>query len=408
MPDLTSHDTPDNELMALLPHATSGTRRPTLATVPATGETQVEAFTLEDPLSPGEDLPLEVPSYTDLVEKLISEMSNAGLLLPDVRGLAERLVSAVLAGHVVLQGPPGTGKTTIARILADVFGCTSDLETATADWSTFDIIGGFVPASDSNGREVLRPWLGHVTRAAEECSRLVRASLEDDSTPQAHWLIIDEFSRAEMDKAIGPLYSALGNTSERSVHLWFMPGARSHVLLPRRFRLIGTMNDVDASFVYGFSKGLGRRFEFVEVGVPAENQIADEFTAAQAAAAAWTCNEYPGLASDDPRILSSKLEADASYMAECAKLRELFVFLRAKPVSCQLGTAQLIDVLKGVMVTSPRDVRSFDNSISGRLVPQLSTIARSDQTAVVESLRNWGWIHAAVTAERMFGSHRSI
>ena len=109
--------------------------------------------------------------------------------------------------------------------MAEAFGCTVKMETATADWSSYDVIGGLRPKILGVGdmaTEVLTPWLGHVTRAAVQCADVI-ARHEDNPTTephQAHWLIIDEFSRAEIDKAIGGLYTALGG-SEQKIQLWF-------------------------------------------------------------------------------------------------------------------------------------------------------------------------------------------
>ena len=147
---------------------------------------------------------VDISALTAAVKALVDE---AELLLPDQAELIERCVTNLLTGHLVLQGPPGTGKTTLAKILAAAFDCRYNVETATADWSTFDVIGGFQPSIGPKGEEVLRPWLGHIPRAAVRCAEIVRNDATDPGKEpyQAHWLIIDEFSRAEMDKAIGGL-----------------------------------------------------------------------------------------------------------------------------------------------------------------------------------------------------------
>ena len=162
------------------------------------------------------------------------------LVFPESDTLLERCVIALLGGHVILQGPPGTGKTTLAYALAEAFDATARLETATADWSTYDVIGGLHPTS-KGGIETLEPWLGHVPRAALECASVVarHEDAEEHEPNQAHWLIIDEFNRAEIDKAIGPLYTVLGRRTsrqpaaavvrrrERQRHLGVDPQARS-------------------------------------------------------------------------------------------------------------------------------------------------------------------------------------
>ena len=406
---LTNLETSEDELLESLPHEVvdAATSPPTALASPTESPQDIRRL-IEEPLSPDEDAPLAVSNFTNLVNELVTRMDGSGLLLPDAQGLAEWILAGVLAGHIVLQGPPGTGKTTIARLVADTFESSSELRTATADWSTFDVIGGLVPATDEEGHEVLRPWLGHVTRASERCTRAVRDWMAGHAGPQAHWLIIDEFSRAEMDKAVGALYSALGNTYERTINLWFMPNSESQITLPKRFRIVGTMNDVDASFAYGFSKGLGRRFEFIEVGVPGPGQASEELAAAQASAARWACAEYPALVGDTTAHLEKVLSGDSAYQTEAEKLVGFFALLRSPSVAFPMGTAQMIDVLKGVLVTSQRDTRAFDHSVSGRLVSQLSSVGRSDQEVVLDELARRDWHQASAAAERMFGSQRSL
>ena len=180
-----------------------------------------------------------------------AEVAAAHLLLPDPKVLIERMVTGLLAGHIVLAGPPGTGKTTLAKLVAKAFKCTYKIETATADWSTYDVIGGLQPkitGAGANVSETIAPWLGHVTEAVRQCAVAVARNLDSpaDHPEQAHWLIIDEINRAEIDKAIGGLYTVLGGDRSEPLRLWFEQDARRQALwMPGRFRIIATMNSVE-------------------------------------------------------------------------------------------------------------------------------------------------------------------
>ena len=59
------------------------------------------------------------------------------------------------------------------------------------------------------------------------------------------------------------------------------------------------MNDVDTSFVYSFSQGLSRRFQFVYVGVPRPDQVKSELEASLSQAVAWYVDTYPAEAGTD-------------------------------------------------------------------------------------------------------------
>ena len=201
------------ELAALLPTPRRAGPEEVRAPEPPTDNPQDEQGGYEH-LSEYAALPLETADVEALIGRVETAVHKRELLLPDTE-LIEQCVLGLLTGHIVLQGPPGTGKTTLARALAEAFDASSELQTATADWSTYDVIGGLQPSVGEDEREVLRPWLGHVPRAALRCARVARDHQDhpDDHPEQAHWLIIDEFSRAQVDKAIGGLYTMLASCS---------------------------------------------------------------------------------------------------------------------------------------------------------------------------------------------------
>ncbi|MBV9949150.1 MAG: AAA family ATPase, partial [Myxococcales bacterium] len=126
---------------------------------------------------------------------------------------------------------------------------------ASADWTTFDTIGGY--ALEKDGALRFRPG---VFLAAVE---------------RWQWLLIDELNRADVDRAFGELMTVLaGGTSDSAYQLpdgrLVSVGSRANCShrLPRTFRVLTTMNTWDKTSLFRLSYAVQRRFAIIHVGIP--------------------------------------------------------------------------------------------------------------------------------------------
>ncbi|QTA37583.1 MoxR family ATPase [Thermosipho ferrireducens] len=183
--------------------------------------------------------------------------------------LLSQISTALKSGkHIILIGPPGTGKSKLAKEICNSYDVDYKMVTAMSDWSTYDTIGGYKPKEDGT---------------LEFVEGIFLKMLKSKNNDKLYWLIIDEINRADIDKTFGPFLSVLtGDEVELSLksrsgkNIIIKPESDEEqkidgdniYILPKNFRIIGTMNTYDKTSLYELSYAFMRRFAFIYVGVP--------------------------------------------------------------------------------------------------------------------------------------------
>ena len=145
----------------------------------------------------------------------------------------------------MLFGEPGTGKTALSNILLTKLcgeieqpngsmAPNYTIVTANAEWSNFDVIGGISP--DDSGGYYFKD--GYVAEAAKLCEKSIR------ERGKPHYLVIDEFNRANIDEAFGKLFTVFEYRDKQPL-LTHKETGGAPFMMPPEFRIIGTMNTQD-------------------------------------------------------------------------------------------------------------------------------------------------------------------
>ncbi len=264
----------------------------------------------------------------DLVRKELPDY----MVLPD--SVLEEAVTALRAGkHLLLSGPPGTGKSTVAEALCRaVVQGQYEVATGTADWTTFDTIGGYMPTE--HGLEFVP---GIVLRCLQ----------------RGRWSVIDELNRADIDKAFGPLFTLLAGTGQdqpnrravlpyqrdgKNIEIrWAQKrvGAKGDYVLTPGWRLLGTLNVSDKASLFQLSFAFLRRFAVVDVPLPPREGYAKFFANALG-------GDLPGDVRD--KIVSAAIElAYARRQLGPAILHDVAQFVRIGLVETSAGKPTYAD-----------------------------------------------------------------
>jgi 5-methylcytosine-specific restriction protein B len=237
----------------------------------------------------------EIAAYdiepADNLAARLEEATEGLLVAPETLRAA---AAALRVGHLILQGPPGTGKSSLARALCEAFNVSTLPVTAHEDWTVFDVIGRLELRLHPDRKEEIVPVNGYFTQAVIRCANAVVRHFDDPNEPQAEWLLIDELNRAHIDRAFGELFTVLGTDAAVPVTLPHQREGNRDLVIPRRFRIVATLNSFDRQFVNNLSQAIRRRFTFITVNIPDKRPDGT----------AWTSDDDPGpLAVQEYRVV---------------------------------------------------------------------------------------------------------
>lgn len=326
---------------------------------------------------------LPTPTSENLKE-LKKELAKV-LLMKDET--IEEVISALVMGKsVLLTGAVGTGKTHLATILPEIAwkeygGYYSMVYTATADWTTQNVIGGIIPKVDSDKKIMYEIQKGCVTNTVSLNWKEGTSESKERDTPEATnieedlqkfrgvWLVIDEFNRANIDKAFGQMFTSL---EYKKMQIPTLDPEKSfeELIIPDDYRIIGTLNTADKHYLHSLSDALKRRFSIIEIPIPDYDQKDKElYFVIKKATHKLDASVNLVLSDEEGTFVRGKGDSDAENIVDT--LYTLMTFIREiKP----LGTAFLISMLRFMIVNHSLGLvekKNWDSSLDSALVTSI-------------------------------------
>jgi len=200
----------------------------------------------------------------------------------------------------------------------------------------------------------------------------------DTGKKQFHgtWLVIDEFNRADIDKAFGSLFTAL---EYKTLKIPVSESGKSEkeIKIPADYRILGTLNTADKHFLFNLSDALKRRFAYVEISIPTIDDREEEiFLATQNALGSLRKDisedeNLEDIIEIDGDVINYKKEGLEDMFKNAYNVLEL---VRAfKP----LGTAILKSIFQTIIISEKMNVKnSLDNGLNANIIPQIEDLEK--------------------------------
>ena len=205
-------------------------------------------------------------------------------------------------------------------------------------------------------------------------------NVQNDSQYKGTWLVIDEFNRADIDKAMGQPFTAL-ETKRLKVPTSDPSKAYEEVPIPKDYRIIGTLNTADKHYLFKLSDALKRRFAYIEIKPPldVDEQRREQYYAIR--------NAIKELSIEDPASRIIKLNIDLKeidlensnkdFIRALDTALDFLNFIKSVKI---LGTAILKSIYQTLLTAHLADQNPLimlQSAINANIIPQLENVPRT-------------------------------
>ncbi|SET37513.1 MoxR-like ATPase [Natronincola peptidivorans] len=340
--------------------------------------------------------PLDIPQ--NIMEMLQKTIDDNKVLVDDIN-ILKMIVAAIVSGHhIILYGPVGTGKTELVRLLVDIFHCELEVTTAGENWDSPDYLLGSEQYIAEKGFKFIE---GSLVKSIKRTYQYIyydtisAYKATESSAFDACWLLIDEINRGDVNRYLSSLMTALEpirkNVTEKELKekykISYLQEEKEEILyMPKRLRIIGTMNTFDKNVLYKLPFALkGRRFALIPINVPQSLERESE-------------------------IIKASLEVDFP-LADKALLNDFVAFIKGfieknREIKLEIGTGVYIDIGRLVFEMQELDSTAeiednIDLAVAMKIIPLLQDIEIGIQQKMKRLLEAYGLKQSKASLEEL-------